>query len=122
MPNPRFRFSLRSLMLLIALCGCGYGLYVNWGPWRLTWQLHDEKWQPYGPSFNEDRGLYFGDAETGDTWTAWDIEKGVRLHSWTMGALLAIGSMAGCLGYNTTGRSAAGRWHDPCFSASSRFR
>ena len=29
----RFRFSLRSLILLVALAGSGYGLWARWEPW-----------------------------------------------------------------------------------------
>jgi hypothetical protein len=30
----RFRFSLRTLVLLVLLCGSGYALWMHWGPWQ----------------------------------------------------------------------------------------
>ena len=79
MPTPlsrRFRFSLRSLILLVAIAGSGYGLWIKWEPWTFSYEAKRGYGEDWLAIFSNDgrylivtdmnaSGNFVFDAETG---------------------------------------------------------
>lgn len=79
-PRPRrLRFSLRSLILLVALAGSGYGLRARWGPWVVT-KLYEGRHPGYFYFVGltpDERYLIGGSGDV--LFAAWDLESGREL-------------------------------------------
>jgi WD40 repeat protein len=75
------RFSLRSLLLFVALCGCGAGLWASWDPWRRYAELSELRGEVVSlPSFSWDGKWVVGGDSQGTVYV-WDVETGRRIRT-----------------------------------------
>ena len=74
----RFRFSLRTLVLFVAVCGSGYGLWVNWEPWQLVSVLNQDSAEVFSAAYSPD-GKRIVTASGDMTASIWDAADGKPL-------------------------------------------